>query len=81
MQLIRSVTDPAKVPSAKNAVLPILAATLLSNSDGIFNDDRYDYSTVGFPFLAKLGRAVYDHELKRDRPVKPDLTKFKAALR
>ena len=74
-------TDIAYIVDFERGVEFILAATLLSNSDGIFNDDRYDYSTIGFPFLAKLGRAVYDYELKRDRPVKPDLTKFKAALR
>jgi len=58
----------------------ILAATILCNADGVFNDDQYDYEAIGLPFLAKLGRAVYQYELKRERKVQPDLSKFRAAL-
>lgn len=35
-----------------------LAVTLYANSDGILNDDRYDYDTVARPFLADLGEAA-----------------------
>ena len=30
------------------------------NSDGIFNDGKYDYDETGFPFLARLGQAVLE---------------------
>lgn len=76
-----TVSDVAYVVDFENNVEFILAATILCNSDGIFNDDRYDYDEIGFPFMAKLGRAVYDFELKRERKVKPDLRKFREALR
>ena len=55
----------------------ILAATILCNSDGIFNDDRYDYASVGIPFLGKLGQAVLAYERSRKRKVTPDLRAFK----
>ncbi|MCW5920996.1 MAG: serine hydrolase [Saprospiraceae bacterium] len=62
-----TLTDVAYIVDSANMVEFILAATLLCNSDGIFNDDQYDYDTVGLPFLAKLGRAVYEYELRRRR--------------
>jgi len=76
-----TLTDVAYVVDFQNQVEFILAATVLCNSDGIFNDDRYDYDRTGFPFLAKLGRAVYADELKRERKHRPDLSKFKNALK
>jgi len=45
----------------------IINATILVNSNAIFNDDDYDYDTVGIPFLAQLGRELYAYELKRKR--------------
>jgi hypothetical protein len=41
---------------AGNEVL--LSAVIHCNADGIYNDDRYEYDSVGRPFLAALGRAV-----------------------
>lgn len=35
-----------------------LAAGLYTNSDGVLNDDRYDYETLALPFLADLGEAA-----------------------
>jgi Beta-lactamase enzyme family len=75
-----TLTDVAYVVDFEKGVEFILAATILCNSDGIFNDDTYDYDAVGFPFLARLGRAVYASELTRQRVVPPDLTKIKQAL-
>jgi hypothetical protein len=37
----------------------------LVNKDGIFNDDAYEYEEIGIPFLAQLGREIYQQELKR----------------
>jgi len=38
---------------------------VLTNGNGIFNDGVYEYDELGVPFLAELGRQVYQHELKR----------------
>jgi len=75
-----TLTDVAYVVDFQNNVEFMLSATILCNADGIFNDDQYDYDSIGFPFLAKLGRAVYRYELKRERAVKPDLEKFRKAV-
>jgi Beta-lactamase enzyme family len=55
----------------------MLSVVIYCNADEIFNDDKYDYETVGFPFMANLGKVIYDYELKRKRKVKPNLAKFK----
>ncbi len=55
----------------------MVSATIYCNSDGILNDDKYDYETVGLPFMKNLGRVIYDYELKRKRLHQPDLSKFK----
>lgn len=55
----------------------MLSATILSNQDGVFNDSKYDYETVGFPFMKNLGRIIYEYESKRERKITPDLNEFK----
>jgi hypothetical protein len=35
-----------------------LAATLYTNSDGVLNDDAYDYAPVATPFFTALGAAL-----------------------
>lgn len=42
----------------------LLSAVIYCNSDQVFNDDRYDYETVGFPFLRTLGRAMYEKNIR-----------------
>ncbi|MEP7317420.1 MAG: hypothetical protein ABI921_01725, partial [Panacibacter sp.] len=69
--------DVSYVADFKNNVEFMLTSTLYVNSDGILNDDRYDYETIGWPFLYQLGQTVYRYELKRSRNYKPDLSKFK----
>jgi len=54
----------------------MLSATIHCNSDGIFNDDRYDYDSIGYPFLRDLGQLIYEHEIKRKKKRLPNLDKF-----
>jgi len=54
----------------------MLSATLLCNKDGIFNDDKYDYETVGFPFMKNIGQLIYEYELQRKRKNIPNLHSF-----
>lgn len=54
-----------------------LSATILCNSDGIFNDDKYDYTSIGYPFLKNLGRTVYEYELQRKKKRTPDLKRYR----
>jgi len=69
--------DATYVADFVNNVEFILSAVIHCNSDGIFNDDKYDYDEVGLPFLKHLGQVIYDHELKRIKKVTPDLSKFR----
>lgn len=68
--------DNAYIVDFDKGVEFMLSAVIYCNSDGIFNDDKYDYNTIGYPFLANLGRVVYDYDVKRKRPERPDLRKF-----
>jgi len=70
------LTDASYVADFKNKIEFMLSATLYVNSDGILNDDKYDYDTVGYPFLYQLGQTIYEHELKRSRRHSPDLSRF-----
>lgn len=71
------LTDVAYVVDFAHGVEFMLSATILCNSDGIFNDDHYDFEQTGYPFMRKLGKAVYDYELKRNRKHQPDLSAFR----
>jgi hypothetical protein len=55
----------------------MLSATIYCNSNGILNDDKYDYDTVGLPFMKQLGRIIYEYELKRKRNYQPNLSRFR----
>ena len=70
------LTDVSYVVDFENRVEYMLAATLYVNSDGVLNDGKYDYDTIGYPFLKGLGQIIYRHELARERQYKPDLSAF-----
>ena len=58
-----TLTDCAYITDRENDVEFLLAATILVNENGVFNDDQYEYEEVGIPFLAALGRAVHKFEI------------------
>ena len=66
--------DAAYLVDYKNKIEFFVSAIIYCNSDGILNDDQYDYKTVGYPFMKNLGRVLYDYELKRIYKIKPDLS-------
>lgn len=61
------MTDAAYVKDSTKNIEYIVSATIYCNADEIINDDSYDYTTVGFPFLKNLGKALYDYEAKKKR--------------
>jgi hypothetical protein len=71
------LTDAAYVVDFENGVEFLLSAVIYVNEDGIFNDDKYEYDSIGLPFLSQLGQLIYQQELKRHRKYKPDLSYFK----
>lgn len=69
--------DAAYIADFQNNIEFMLSAVIYCNSDGILNDDKYDYETLGLPFMKHLGLAVYDYEMKRERKNVPNLSSFK----
>jgi len=62
-----TLTDCAYVQDVKNNVEFMLTATILVNSNGIFNDNVYEFEEVGIPFLAALGQELHTLELNRKK--------------
>jgi hypothetical protein len=52
-------TDVEYITADRSDIECLLSANVYVNADGIFNDDKYEYETLGYPFLAALGRAVW----------------------
>jgi hypothetical protein len=71
------LTDASYVVDFANNVEYMLSATIYVNSDGVLNDDKYEYGSVGHPFMYQLGQTIYQYELTRKRQHKPDLTRFR----
>ena len=71
------LTDVSYIADFKNGVEYMLAVTVYVNSDGILNDGKYDYDSIGYPFLYQLGQTIYQYEQQRKRAHKPDLSRFK----
>jgi hypothetical protein len=69
--------DAAYIADIKLNVEFMLSAVIYCNSDGILNDDKYDYETIGLPFMKHLGWVIYEYELRRKRTFVPDLSTFK----
>ena len=66
--------DVAYIVDFDKKVEFFLSAAIYCNNDGILNDDKYDYDTIGFPFMKNLGEVFYKYELNRKRKVEPNLS-------
>jgi hypothetical protein len=70
------IIDNSYFVDFKNKVEFFLTAVVQSNEDGIFNDNKYEYESVCYPFMKNPGRMLYEHELQRKRTSNPKLSKF-----
>ncbi|PST82987.1 hypothetical protein C7T94_10185 [Pedobacter yulinensis] len=61
------IIDNAYFVDFKNQVEFLLTAVVQSNEDGIYNDNKYEYETVCYPFMKNLGRSIYEEELTRKK--------------
>jgi len=71
------LTDIAYIVDFENNVEFMLSATIYVNKDQIFNDNKYEYSEIGLPFLANLGKIFYNYEKSRVKKFLPNLNVFK----
>jgi hypothetical protein len=69
--------DNAYVVDFDKKVEFIVTAVLLCNEDEIFNDEKYDYDIIGFPFFKNLGQLIYNYEEKRPKKNLPNLDHLK----
>ncbi|WBU89875.1 serine hydrolase [Cellulophaga omnivescoria] len=60
-----TLTDCAFIEDTENDISYMLTATILVNKNEVFNDNNYEYETVGIPFLAELGREFYNYNLQK----------------
>ena len=68
--------DNAYIVDFDNGIEFLLSAVVQVNANQIYNDDTYEYNQLGIPFLAALGRAVYEIERQRPRQHPPDFKRF-----
>ena len=71
-----TLTDCAFIFDLKYNIAFFLTATIHVNENETFNDGVYEYDDVGIPFLASLGRKIYEYELTREKS-KLDLSPFR----
>ena len=68
--------DIAYVMDPEKKIEFMLSAVIYCNRDGILNDSKYDYDSVGFPFYKNLGQLIYNYELERKKVFLPNFTSF-----
>lgn len=61
------LTDCAHIVDTKNNISFTITATIHVNKNQIFNDDTYEYESIGIPFLAELGRQVHQFYIKKQQ--------------
>ena len=71
------IIDNSYFVDFENKVEFFLTAVVQSNEDGIYNDGKYEYETVCFPFMKNLGQTIYEYERNRPKEVVPDLKRMR----
>ena len=69
--------DGAYIVDIDNNTEFFLVAVIYANENDTLNDDTYQLDEIAKPFMRQLGQVLYQHELKRDRVIRVDLSKFK----
>ena len=59
-----TLTDCAYILNEETGIEFLITTTILVNNNEIFNDGVYEYDSLGIPFLAQLGREIYDWHVK-----------------
>lgn len=73
------LTDAAYIADFENKIEFMLSAVIHVNKNRIYNDGIYEYEEIGLPFMANLGRVIYNYEMTRIKKNLPDLSKFQFA--
>lgn len=73
-------TDCAYVFDPESGVEFLISAVIYTNANDVFEDGEYEYTQVADPFLGAYALALYNHEIKRPRQVRPDFSWFFKAM-
>ncbi|WP_247236922.1 serine hydrolase [Telluribacter sp. SYSU D00476] len=68
--------DNAYIVDFERGIEFLLTAVIYCNEDQILNDDHYEYESVGLPFMADLGKTIFEYEVQRKRRGRPDLSRY-----
>ena len=71
------IIDNSYFVDFKNNVEFFLTAVVQSNENGIYNDSKYEYESVCYPFMKNIGQEIYNYELNRNKENLPNLNKMK----
>jgi hypothetical protein len=66
-------SDAAYIVDYSSGVEFFLAAVIYTNSKRIATDNEVEYKSIATPFMAQLGKAFYEYELKRKRNITPHI--------
>ncbi|PWJ60341.1 beta-lactamase family protein [Dyadobacter jejuensis] len=68
--------DNAYVADFEKGIEFMVTAVIYCNQNEIIGDGVYEYDSIGLPFLANLGKTIFEYELERKRKMRPDLDRF-----
>lgn len=68
------LSDCAYITDKKNGVEFFLSAAIYTNKDGVLNDGKYDYKSVGLPFFVEFGKLIYEFERARKKKYPADFS-------
>lgn len=64
------ISDVMYLVDPENAIEFYISAVLYVNENGILNDNHYEYSSIGLPFLERLGQLLYTYEKTRSKELR-----------
>lgn len=70
------LTDVAYIVDFKHKCEFFLSATIYVNENETIGDDKYEYYSLGLPFLKELGNIILKYEQNRPRKYKPNLSEY-----
>ncbi len=59
------MSDVAYLADYENKVEFFLSAVIYVNENEVLNDGKYEYYTIGYPFMERLGKRIHEYELTR----------------
>lgn len=68
-----TLADCAYIVNYEKGIEFFLSVCIYTNKNGIMNDGKYEYKSIGFPFLSKFGKVIYDYEYKREKTNLPTI--------